>query len=162
MSLFTDVARRGYSREEMPQAKRESGPWGEAIQYWLNERKLRQADLVKATRIQAKTISRIARGFHTQTRVLEQIAKCLAVPLERVLVSPLRRGPNEDRRQLVRGIIQDALRSVEVGGIVVDDVALEIAKRIQGLPPHLQQSVVEMVAQYEKISKKHRRKKPKT
>jgi transcriptional regulator with XRE-family HTH domain len=140
----------------MPQAKRDNGPWGEALRYWLNERKLRQADLVKGTKIQAKTISRIVRGFHTQTRVLEDVARFLAVPVERVLVSPLRRGPNDERRQFARGIVQDVLR--EIDGGVVDDLALDLARRIQALPLHLRQSVVEVVGQYEQATKTHRRK----
>lgn len=156
MGLFTSVGRRGYSRHEMPQAKRDNGPWGEALRYWLNERKLRQADLVKGTKIQAKTISRIVRGFHTQTRVLEDVARFLAVPVERVLVSPLRRGPNDERRQFARGIVQDVLR--EIDGGVVDDLALDLARRIQALPLHLRQSVVEVVGQYEQATKTHRRK----
>jgi len=157
MGLFTNVGRHGYSRHEMPQAKRDTGPWGEALRYWLNERKLRQADLVKGTKIQAKTISRIVRGFHTQTRVLEDVARFLAVPVERVLVSPLRRGPNDERRQFARGIVQDVLREID-GGDVVDDLALDLARRIQALPLHLRQSVVEVVGQYEQATKTHRRK----
>jgi hypothetical protein len=47
MRFFTHTARPGYSRDKMPQAKREHGPWGEALRYWLNEKKLSQADLVK-------------------------------------------------------------------------------------------------------------------
>src|SRR5262245_65007123 len=66
------------------------------------ERRLRQSDLVKGTKIEAKTISRIARGFHTQTRKLELIANYLMVPLERVLVSPLRRGSDEEDRKSTR------------------------------------------------------------
>lgn len=151
MGFFTNVERRGYSRD-VPQPKRENGPWGEALRYWLNEKKLRQADLVKGTKIQAKTISRIARGFHTQTRVLEDIARFLGVPLERLLVSPLRHRPTDDRRQRARGLFQEFLRELEGEG--VDDLALDLAKRIQQLPPRFRQSAVEVVVSYEKTSKR--------
>jgi transcriptional regulator with XRE-family HTH domain len=140
----------------VPQAKRDNGPWGEAIRYWLNERKLRQADLVKGTKIQAKTISRITRGFHTQTRVLEVIAKCLGVSLDRVLVSPLRWGPTEDRKQLIRSIFADAVRLVEVGEDRIDDRVLEDAKRIQALPRDMRASLRAILANYEKTIRKQR------
>lgn len=157
MALFTRAERQDYSSGHMPAAERKTGPWGEAIEYWLKERRLRQADLVKGTKIEAKTISRITRGFHTQTRKLELIARYLTVPLERVLVSPLRSGPSEDRRQLVRGIIEDALRSVDVDGVAIDDATLEITKRLQRLPTDLRESVFEVINQYEKVAKKRRR-----
>jgi hypothetical protein len=85
------------------------------------------------------------------------VARFFGVPLERILVSPLRRGPNEDRRQLARTVFQDLLREID-GGAGVDDEALDLAKRIQRLPPHLRQSVVEVVVSYENTAKKHRRK----
>jgi transcriptional regulator with XRE-family HTH domain len=156
MGVFTHTERRGYSRGEMPQAKRENGPWGEALRYWLNEKKLRQADLVKGTKIQAKTISRIARGFHTQTRVLEDIARFLGVPLERLLVSPLRQRPNEDHRQRARALFQEFLREIDGDG--VDDLTLDLAKRIQQLPARFRQNAVEVVVDYEKKSKTPRQK----
>jgi transcriptional regulator with XRE-family HTH domain len=152
MGFFTNAARHGYSREEMPQAKRENGPWGEALRHWLNEKNLRQADLVKGTKIQAKTISRIARGFHTQTRVLEDVARFLGVPLERVLVSPLRQNPNEDGRQRARALFQEFLREIDGDG--VDDRTLDLAKRIQQLRPQQREAVVELVVAYEKTGKK--------
>jgi transcriptional regulator with XRE-family HTH domain len=156
--LVSVLALDGYSADEMPQAKRGIGPWGEAVQYWLNARKWRQADLARATKIGTKTISQIVRGFHTRTRVLEQIAHELDVPLDRVLISPLRRGSDEDRRSLVRKILMDTLRSVDADGIEVEDDVLAIAKRLQQLPPHLRDSMLEMLGQYEKLGKSRARK----
>jgi transcriptional regulator with XRE-family HTH domain len=157
MAFVTRVEARQYAEAHMPAAERRTGPWGEAITYWLRERRLRQADLVKGTKIEAKTISRIARGFHTQTRKLELIAKYLMLPLERVLVSPLRRGSEEDRRQLVRGIIEDALRAVDVSGRAIDEGTLEVATRIQQLPHDLRASILEILGKYERTAKKRRR-----
>jgi transcriptional regulator with XRE-family HTH domain len=158
MALFTRAEQRDYASGNMPAAERKTGPWGAAIEYWLKERRLRQADLVKGTRIEAKTISRITRGFHTQTRKLELIAKYLMVPLERVLVSPLRSGPSEDRRQLVRDIIDDALRSVDVEGIPIDETTLEMAKRFHRLPDAMRDHVLEIISEYEQaVANKRRR-----
>jgi hypothetical protein len=53
--------------------------------------------------------------------------------------------------------VQDVLREID-SGPGVDDLALELAKRIQRLPPHLRQSVVEIVGSYEQTVKKRRRK----
>jgi transcriptional regulator with XRE-family HTH domain len=150
MRFFTHTARPSYSRDEMPQAKREHGPWGEALRYWLNEKKLSQADLVKGTGIQAKTISRIVRGFHTRTRVLEDVARFLGVPLERLLVSPLRQNPTADNRQRALALFQEFLR--EIDGHGVDSRTLDLAQRIQQLPAELRESTVEMVVGYEKGS----------
>jgi transcriptional regulator with XRE-family HTH domain len=157
--LVSVLAGDGYSPDEMPQAKRGTGPWGDAIQHWLNERKWRQADLAKATQIGTKTISQIVRGFHTQTRVLEEIARKLDVPLDRVLVSPLRRGSDEDRRGTIRKILMDALRAVDADGMEVEDEVLALAKRMQQLPPHLRDSLEEMLGQYEKLGIKPRARK---
>lgn len=135
----------------MPQAKQGFGPWGEAIRYWLDERKLRQADLVKATGLRAKTISRVARGFHTQTRVLEALALALDVPFDRLLVSPLRRGSTEGRRELIRGIIEDTLRFEVVDE--ADEDLLSLAKRMQAFP----RDVIEaFVTGLEKTQKRQR------
>jgi len=139
----------------MPAAEHRDGPWGPAIEYWLRARRLRQSDLVKGTKIEAKTISRITRGFHTQTRKLELIAKYLVVPLERVLVSPLRSGPGEERRQLMRDIIEDAFRTI--AGEDVDAELVALAKRIQQLPPQWRTTLLDMVEDYEAQAKKRRR-----
>jgi len=154
--MFTRAESGQYPQERMPAAERKTGPWGEAIDYWLKQRGLRQSDLVKGTRIEAKTISRIARGFHTQTRKLELIAKFLTVPLERILVSPLKSGPGEDRRQLVRGIIEDALRSVDIGN-PIDEATLEIAKRIQRLSQSQRRSLLQLLEGLEALANKQRR-----
>ena len=74
---------------------------GAAIRYWLEKLDRSQADLVHALNearrerhrivhgrgrlrlVQPKTISMIARGFHTQTRLLSEIADALDVPVGR-------------------------------------------------------------------------------
>lgn len=96
------------------------GPWGQAIRYWLNERQMRQADLVRAVHeanpnqtITANTISNAARGLHCNTRTLQQIAIALKVRLDEVLVSPDRQLSNEDRRRLALEISQEVLRTVD-------------------------------------------------
>jgi transcriptional regulator with XRE-family HTH domain len=133
----------------MPQAKRDSGPWGEAIRYWLNERRWSQSDLARATQLQPKTISRIVRGFHTQTRLLEQIAAALGVALDRVLVSPLH-GPQTERRALLRSMMTDMLRSFEFETPVSDET-LELAKRIHKLPPTLREAAERTVVDFERL-----------
>jgi transcriptional regulator with XRE-family HTH domain len=139
-----------YSFPGMPQARRETGPWGDAVQYWLNHRQLRQADLVRATRIQAKTISQIARGFHTTTKLLGRIAAALNVPLDQVLVSPLKRGTMDDRRRLISGLMEDVLRFVDVAGDdTFDRDTLDLARRIYALPAQQRESVHAVVAGYE-------------
>lgn len=114
-------------------ADRRSGPWGEALQYWLEQKNLTQADLVrlmqrrdklmhaaaggrrstKLRAIQPNTISRIARGFHTQTAILERIADTLSVALADVLVSPARRLGDEDRRQYIEQITRLVVASLD-------------------------------------------------
>jgi len=141
----------------MPAPERRTGPWGEAIQYWLRERRLRQADLVKGTKIEAKTISRMARGFHTQTRKLELIAQYLGVALERILVSPLRVGPGEDRRQAMRRMLEDAFRIVESGADPTDADALALGKRIQSLRPESRNAILKLLNSYEVMTKPRRR-----
>lgn len=98
-----------YARRLMPQAKTEDGPWGAAIMYWLPKRDMRKIDLARATGIEPKTISRIARGFPTTTNVLRKIADALKVPLEDALVSPARRSATADRRQLVNEVVNAAI-----------------------------------------------------
>lgn len=113
MPLFTVRAPRDYAASHMPQAEMSDGPWGEAIRYWLNQRKMRQADLAGLTGIRANTISRATRGFHTTTRVLSKIAVAFRVPIDVVLVSPERKLANEDRRRLAVEISERVLRELE-------------------------------------------------
>src|SRR4051812_42018863 len=117
MALFTATAAAGYARQHMPQPKSGSGPWGEAIRYWLKEKDMRQADLVRAVHvanpqetITANTISNASRGLHCSTRTLEQIALALKVPLDEILVSPDRRSAQEARRQMVQEITEHVMR----------------------------------------------------
>jgi transcriptional regulator with XRE-family HTH domain len=148
MGFLADGSRRPYAHK-VPQAKRDSGPWGEAIRYWLNERRWSQSDLARATQLQPKTISRIVRGFHTQTRLLEQIAAALGVALDRVLVSPLH-GPHDDRRELLRGIITDTLRSFEFETPIAEET-LNLAKRIHKLRPDLRDAAERTVVDFERL-----------
>lgn len=111
-------------------ADRQSGPWGEALQYWLERKNLTQADLVRlmqrrdklvqttqsATRlrhIQPNTISRIARGFHTQTAILARIAETLSIALAELLVSPERRLADEERRHYVEQITHNVIAQLD-------------------------------------------------
>src|SRR4051794_3264942 len=120
MALYTAAPSEGYARRPMAQPPMGTGPWGQAIRYWLNERRMRQADLVRAVHeanpdqtITANTISNAARGLHCNTRTLQQIALALKVGLDEVLVSPDRQQSNEDRRRLALEISQEVLRTVE-------------------------------------------------
>lgn len=111
-------------------ADRRSGPWGEALQYWLERKNLTQADLVRLMQrrdklvqitksaprlrhMQPNTISRIARGFHTQTAILARIADTLGIALPDLLVSPLRRLGEEERRRYIEQITRDVLAHLE-------------------------------------------------
>lgn len=127
MALFTDRLGGHYAPNHMPRAKRGNGPWGEAIEYWLRVKKISQADLVRATDVRANTISRVTRGFHTMTSVLEKIANALDVPLDAVLVSPERKMKNEERRQLVADITERVVRTIE--GERVQMSGIEAAKQ---------------------------------
>lgn len=164
-------------------ARRENGPWGPAIEYWLKERRLSQAELLrginearrdaanesspkkgKAKKMGPNTISRIVRGFHTQTRLLALIAQHLEVPIEDVLVAPTRRNSNEDQEQLMQSMaelqqkLENARRLVEAGRRMQADTAtLEIAKRVQRLSAKLRRSVINVLTDYERGSKKKRR-----
>jgi transcriptional regulator with XRE-family HTH domain len=63
--------------------------------------------------IQAKTVSRIVRGFHTQTRLLREIADVLDVPLTAILLSPTEQIRGEDRRRMIAEITEQVYRIVE-------------------------------------------------
>src|SRR6185436_3496135 len=97
----------------MPQPKRGSGPWGDAIQYWLKRLNIRQSERARKTGLPANTISRPANGLDCQTRIIARIAKALEVPLEEILVSPARFAAAEARVQLAREIAEDVLRKVD-------------------------------------------------
>lgn len=161
MGLFTAARRGGYPRQLMRRgAEIQHGPWGKAIEYWLDVKKLRQADLAKLTDIQAKTISQLARGFHTQTRVLEVIAAALKVPFDQILVSPLQSGPKERRQEFAKGVIKDLLHSLEDA----DDLDAEtaaLAKRVQALKGHFRVEVEKLVSHLEDAQKKRHRKRAK-
>lgn len=113
MALFTDRVGRAYAQRHMPKPATGEGPWGEAVEYWLKEKKIRQADLARATGIEPKIISKIARGFHTSTRSLERIAVALELPLDAVLVSPDRKSALEERKRMIMEITELVTRRVE-------------------------------------------------
>jgi hypothetical protein len=117
----------------MPKPKTGDGPWGEAIRYCLDVDKLTQADLVRLLNdkhfakaykdkpVQAKTVSRIVRGFHTQTRLLARIAAALKQPFDAILVAPARTLANEKRAQLARQISEEVLRTLDARGAEPQD-----------------------------------------
>lgn len=102
----------------MPKALRRNGPWGEAINYWLDQRGWNQTDLRKAIRqrnasVSKNTIGNAARGFDVSTRVLGIIATALDVSLEAVLVSPNRRSAQEERKQMILEITERVARQLD-------------------------------------------------
>jgi transcriptional regulator with XRE-family HTH domain len=113
MALYTGGTGHAYARSHMPQAARGQGPWGEAVTYWLNYHGWSQADLARATGLEAKTVSTIVRGFHTQTRQLEKIAAAFKVPFDQVLLSPLRRLKDEERAKLAQDIAVRVMRELD-------------------------------------------------
>jgi len=186
-------------------APRASGPWGPALEHWLRERRLSQAELLRrinAARLEAakgqragltqapepnvgsgaaggratqgadakqmgpNTISRIVRGYHTQTQLLAEIAQELAVPLEDVLVSPThRRIINDDQDELLQRMhhlqlllertqryLAEATRRPQS-----DPATLDLAKRLQALPAKLRRNVQQLLADYERRTKPKRR-----
>lgn len=188
MSVAAAQRRPGYSPSPMTStaANHAKRPWASAIDYWLRELKLTQAEVVRRInaaidglnaanaelarmdgkrrkripRFGANTMSRIARGHHTHTRKLELIAEHLPVPFEDLLVSPLRRGATSDNRRLreiVHASLENLLRSVDVGGVQVDTRTLRLAQRLDQLPDDLRQSVERVIVEYEQIVKKRRR-----
>jgi transcriptional regulator with XRE-family HTH domain len=131
----------------------EDGPWGAAVRYWLEKLHISQAALARDTGIQPNTIGRIVRGLHAQTRLLELIAFSLKVPFESVLVSPRRHGPAEDRREFARRVIADALQVVDAAASV-DEATLELAKRLQNLPPNVRRTLIRLIVQHENKPKR--------
>jgi hypothetical protein len=122
MALFTGRSRADYPRVHMPKAATGDGPWGEAIEYWLNRKNWRQSDLLREihnlnahAKTSKNTISSAARGLDVSTRVLRVIAGALKAPLDSVLVSPERKLANEDRRRLAIEISEQVLRTIEGG-----------------------------------------------
>lgn len=113
MALSTDRVRHDYPQGRMPAVKTGTGPWGDAIKYWLPRRNMRQADLARLTGIEEKTISSMARGFHTTTRKLEAVAMAFKVPLDQVLVAPNRQQANEDRKREIQEAVETALRNLD-------------------------------------------------
>jgi len=91
----------------------DDGPWGDAIQYWLKKRGLRQSDIARTAPLEANTVSRAARGYHTSTRVLAKIARALQIPIESVLVPPQRAIDLEEREQYVRHVVGEAMRQFD-------------------------------------------------
>lgn len=133
MALFTEPQRATYAQASMPQPTFAHGPWGEAIRHWLQKKNMSPADLARATGIQANTISRARRGFHTTTRVLEKIALAFKEPIEDVLVSPERRSALEDRKRIIQEAVEAALRAADPKGAAasasVADTAFEAVER---------------------------------
>lgn len=123
MPLFTGQVSGGYAQRHMPQPIVSDGPWGEAIRYWLQRKNLSQQDVARMTKMPGNTVSRAARGFHVQTRVLGRIARALDVPLTDVLVSPVRRAMNEDRRRFVADVTEQVVRKLESPELLVTEQA---------------------------------------
>lgn len=124
MTLFTGAVRKADTQPEMAQPAYDDGPWGPAVQYWLNRLKWRQADLSRATGIEAKTISSIVRGFDTTTRMLRKIFDAIQIearkrsPLahiafEEVLVSPDRKSEADRKKLWVQDIVERVARELE-------------------------------------------------
>ena len=124
MALFTGAVRKTHTRPKMAQPEYADGPWGSAIQYWLNRLKWRQSDLARATGIEPKTISSIVRGFDTTTRMLRRIWDALLKegqrrsPLnhlyfEEVLVSPEAKSEAEKKRLWIQEITEKVARELE-------------------------------------------------
>lgn len=148
MALFTSREGRDYARGHMPKPKTADGPWGEAIRHWMDVKKISQADIARETKIQPKTVSRIVRGFHTQTRLLERIAAVFDVPLDAVLVSPARRLANEERRRMIIEITDEAMRKYEARAGVANSPSpqtLLIAERLATLQTHDQEYLLTQI-----------------
>ncbi len=176
MALFTVTTRRDYAQGHMPQPTLGDGPWGEAIEYWLNQRRWQQADIVRALEAlyppakgkKAKgnknTVSTAARGFDCNTQTLRRIARALEVPLDQVLVSPLRRAANEDRRKLALDITEQVLRRMESAGSPVAlpaEVIPETAEpEPQPLEPPYAKNMHAVYSEFDKNQAKKPSKKP--
>ncbi len=131
MALFTGMSSGDYSRQHMPQPAKSDGPWGEAIQYWLDVKGWRQADLIreiqnlqkpeaavragkrKKSKGNKNTVSTACLGRDCNTKTLRIIATALGVPLDGVLVSPDRKSANEARKQMILEIAEKVARELE-------------------------------------------------
>ncbi len=145
MVLFTGHKGHRYARQPMPKPSVGNGPWGQAIVHLLDQRQLTQADLVRMVNeatiteryqwkaVQPKTVSRIVRGFPTQTRLLGRIAEALGVEFEDVLVAPGRRIANEQRERMAREIATRVLREVDARAGGPDEKSAELASRLTRL-----------------------------
>jgi len=142
----------GYSRDSMPKPAIADGPWGEAIEHWLGVRKLRQADVVKLTGINANTVSRAARGFDCSTRVLRRIAIALDARLDEILVSPNRKVANEERDRRVTEAVKRALIEWEQPGSAKQpsDTRSDLVARIMRMPLDAVMDIAPVVADIER------------
>jgi len=169
MALAPALNRYGYAPHRMPKAKRGDGPWGEAISYWLEINNQTQADLIRLLNapafiktygkpVQAKTVSRIVRGFDTQTRVLRRIAAALGKPLDLILVAPGRMLANEKRVLLTRQITEEVLRSLDARGVAPQGPAMlhEFWDRVQRLSPEQQARLLELAQSFDQLRQQER------
>jgi transcriptional regulator with XRE-family HTH domain len=126
MAVLGESVAGDYSSPDM-KAKLADGPWGAAVQYWLDKLRWRQADLSRATGIEAKTISTIVRGYDTTTRMLRKIAHALdreatlrtlpnRITFEDVLVSPERKSALELRKAMIQEITERVAREMDTRG----------------------------------------------
>lgn len=164
MALLSNHVGRPYAHGLMPAVKTGQGPWGDAIKYWLPRRNMRQADLARVTGIEEKTISSMARGFHTTTRKLEAVAKAFGVPIDEVLVSPNRQLANEDRKREIQEAVEAALRNIDERGSrrtsSLDQAMTTIEHAIEQReqPTHGQQATLKPATAKPKIQKRRRTK----
>lgn len=122
MELFTGTATTHYPRGQMKVKTQGTGPWGDAIKYWLKLRGWVQADLVAAVKAleatadkpkgSKNTVSRAFRGLDVNTSSLVLIAKALDVDIEDVLISPLRQLANDERRKEIQVISESVTENI--------------------------------------------------
>lgn len=113
MDLFTVTAARHYAVRVSPLAEEGKGPWGAAIKYWLHEKGMSQADLVRATELGKNTVSYAVRGLPTTTATLQTIADTFQEPIELVLVSPEWMDRQEHQERVIAAAIARALRELD-------------------------------------------------
>src|SRR5215471_4806939 len=82
----------GAVRQMLPPVN-DDWPWGDAIQYYLRDRRVSQAEICRITKLTSNTVSNAARGRHTNTQTLTKIARALGVSLEDLMSDPRRRPP---------------------------------------------------------------------
>ncbi len=110
MGLFTRDISADYAQRKMPAPATGPGPWGAAIRYWLPRKKMRQADLVRATRLGKNTVSSATLGLDVNTATLVAIAKAFNEPLEVILVSPEWMDRQDAQRRMIQEAVERALR----------------------------------------------------